>query len=78
MGAVSRRVRLEVYDRHPRVLGAPAGLTLATIFNHLRQRLSARGLPQPNQRTEYAAAAFVFARNTAHPAQATEGPSDWI
>jgi hypothetical protein len=51
----------------------PPSLTLGAIFPFLRQRLAAQALPRPNQRSDDAAAAFVFARNHATTAQA--GPS---
>jgi hypothetical protein len=45
----------------------PPGMTLGAIYLHLRQRLAAKGLPRPNQRSDDSAAAFVFARNAAPP-----------
>lgn len=49
------------------VPGGPDGLALGAIFPHLRQRLAAKGLPRPNQRSDDTAAAFVFACNHATP-----------
>ena len=45
--------------------GAPARLTLGTIYPRLRSRLASKGLPRPSQRADDDAAAFVFARNAA-------------
>ncbi|HEX3779716.1 MAG TPA: hypothetical protein VHX38_08600 [Pseudonocardiaceae bacterium] len=44
--------------------GCPPDLTLGAIFPRLRQRLAAKGLPRPNQRSDDSAAAF--ARNAVH------------
>jgi WD40 repeat protein len=52
----------------------PQGLTLGAIFPLLRQRLAAKALPRPNQRSDDAAAAFVFARNHATTALAEPSP----
>lgn len=47
------------------VPGGPQGLTLGAIYSLLQQRLAARGLPRPNQRSDDSAARFVFTRNAA-------------
>lgn len=52
---------------HYGIPGGPRGLTLGAIFPRLRQRLAAKGLPRPSQRSDDDAAAFVFARNLATP-----------
>ncbi|WP_181970726.1 caspase, EACC1-associated type [Kitasatospora xanthocidica] len=49
------------------VPGGPDGLALGVIFPHLQHRLATKGLPRPNQRSDDAAAAFVFACNHATP-----------
>lgn len=45
------------------VPGGPDELTLAAIYTQLKFRLSAKGMPPPNQRSDDNAAQFPFARN---------------
>ncbi|MFI1359623.1 tachylectin-related carbohydrate-binding protein [Streptomyces sp. NPDC020898] len=45
----------------------PSALTLGAIYPVLRNQLSERGLPRPNQRGTDLADRFVFARNAWHP-----------
>ncbi len=46
--------------------GAPPDLTLNIIYPHLRQRLIALGLPEPNQRGTDTADRYIFAANAYH------------
>jgi proteasome lid subunit RPN8/RPN11 len=47
------------------VYGGPIQLTMSDIYVHLRYRLQARGLPEPNQRGTDTASMFAFVRNAA-------------
>lgn len=47
------------------VPGGPRELTLGQLYPQLWQRLSSKGLPQPNQRGDDLVSQFVFTRNAA-------------
>jgi uncharacterized surface protein with fasciclin (FAS1) repeats len=55
----------------------PAELTLGVIYPHLRQRLTARGLPRPQQRGTDTADRLVLVRNPARTSPDTAIQAPW-